>query len=158
MDGYRIVLADDHALFRASLRRVLSEKPDLEVIGEVGDGVELLDLLKLSKFGPHLVVLDLSLPNFHGIEGVRKIKTIHPAVRLLVMGFHNDEEYPFCLRSAGAEGYLLKREAATELLPAIEKVREGGVYLSNSPSGDSEKWPFETNRKNKTKMKTKEGR
>ena len=130
MHSYRIAIADDHALIREGLKKVLNEKEDLEVIGEAGDGLELLKLLNMSKPTPHMVILDISMPNLGGIEATRKIKMIYPDIKVLILSMHKTVEYIRQAISAGAEGYILKEETMTELFSAIEKIREGGVYVS----------------------------
>jgi DNA-binding NarL/FixJ family response regulator len=133
MVPYRIVLADHHALLRQGLRRILRERPDMEVIGEAEDGVELFDLLNSSKLIPQMVILDLSMPNLRGTEAIHKVKAIRPDVKVLVLSLHKDKEYLNQAISHGAEGYLLKEDVDKELLPAIELIRKGNVYVSPFP-------------------------
>jgi two-component system, NarL family, response regulator NreC len=135
MVPYRIILADHHAPLREGLKRILKEKPDLEIIGEAGDGSELLSLLWLSNLAPHMVILDPSMPSFWGVESIHKVKGIHPEVKILILGIHKDKEYFGQAIINGAEGYLLKENADRELLPAIELVRQGGVYVPSLLSG-----------------------
>jgi DNA-binding NarL/FixJ family response regulator len=130
MGTYRIVLADDHALFRQGLKGILEGAADLEVVGEVGDGLELLNLLNANQLDPHLVILDISMPNVRGIEAIREIKTINPNVKILIVTMHKDKEYLLQSLAAGADGYFLKKDADTEFLAAIEKIRNGKNYLS----------------------------
>ncbi len=133
MNAYRVLLADGHVNFRESLKCALSGMKDCEVTGEVGDGLDLLmDLMKLKKLGPHMIILDLSLPNFRGAEAVGKIKTILPDVKILIMSPEKDRQFIDYALSAGAEGYLVKTEADQELFSAIEKIRQGGVYVPPS--------------------------
>ena len=133
MIPYRIVLADNHALLRQGLKRILREKPEIEVIGEAGDGTELLNLLSLSKLAPHMVILDPSMPDLRGIEAIRKVKSAHPDVKILILSMYKDKEYLSRAISNGAEGYLLKEAVDKELLPAIEMIMQGGVYVSPFP-------------------------
>ena len=130
MGTYRIVLADDHALFRQGLKGILEGAADLEVVGEAGDGLELLNLLNVDKLDPHLVILDISMPNVRGIEAIREIKTTHPNVKILIVTMHKDKEYLLQSLAAGADGYFLKKDSGTELFAAIEKIRNGKNYLS----------------------------
>jgi DNA-binding NarL/FixJ family response regulator len=134
MGTYRIVLADDHALFLQGLKQVLQEVGDLEVIGEAADGRELLDLL--NKITPDMVILDISMPNLRGIEAIKEIKTVHPKAKILMLTMHSDKEYLYQAIASGADGYFLKKDAHTELFSAIEKIRRGKVYVSPSLSGD----------------------
>ena len=139
MAAYRIVLADDHTLFRKGLRRTIEEIQDVEVIGEAGDGVELLNLLK--KLTPHLVVLDISMPNLRGIEAIREIKRVHPEVKVLILTMHKDKEYLYQSIAAGADGYFLKKDTDSEFFSAIEKIRQGRIYVSPHLSGElTEDW------------------
>ncbi len=128
MKRYRILLADDHSLFRQGLRRILSERKDLEVAGEAGDGLELLKLLK--KLTPDMVILDISMPHLRGMEAVGEIKKIHPGVQVLMLTMHNDTDYLFQAISAGADGYLLKEDAEKDLFFAIDMVSRGRIYIS----------------------------
>ena len=130
VQSYHIVLADDHDMMRQGLRRMLEGKSDLEVIGEAADGLELLNLLDSYQLTPHLVILDITMPNLGGIEATRRIKMTYPEVKVLILTIHKDQEYLHEAFSAGAEGYLLKEDVQTELFPAIETIRRGGVYVS----------------------------
>jgi len=130
VQSYHIVLADDHDMMRQGLRRMLEGKSDLEVIGEAADGLELLNLLKMSKLTPHMAIVDITMPNLGGIEATRRIKMTYPEVKVLILTIHKDQEYLHEALSAGAEGYLLKEDVQTELFPAIETIRRGGVYVS----------------------------
>lgn len=128
MDGYRIVIADDHVLFRQGIKKVLEEMDDIEIVGEANDGLELLNLLK--KLTPHMVVLDISMPNLRGIEATHEIKVINPAIKVLILTMHKSKDYLYHAISAGAEGYVLKEDADTDLFSAIEKIRKGKTYIS----------------------------
>ena len=132
MDRYRIVLADDHVLIRQGLGGIIKGVDDLEVIGEAGDGFELLALLK--SLTPHMVILDISMPNLRGIEAVHAIKTRHPDVKILILTMH--KEYLQQALSAGADGYLLKEDADRDLFSAIENIRQGRVYISPRLAGE----------------------
>ncbi|MBI4848702.1 MAG: response regulator transcription factor [Nitrospirae bacterium] len=128
MGLYKIIIADDHSLLREGLKRILAERDDLEIIGEAGDGLELLTLLK--KMTPHFVILDISMPNLRGLEAIHEIKGVHPGVKILVLTMHKDAEYLYQAMSAGAEGYLLKEDADSELFSAIDSIRYGKTYVS----------------------------
>lgn len=125
---FSILLADDHVMFRRGVRRIIQSIDDVEVVGEAGDGFELLELLK--KTSPQLVILDISMPNLRGLEATREIKIINPAVKVLILTMHKDKEYLYHAFSAGAEGYLLKEDADSELISAIDTLRRGGTYIS----------------------------
>ena len=130
MQPYHVILVDDHAAFREGLRKVLGERKDFRIVGEAGDGLELLDLLNLSKLLPHMVILDISMPKLSGIESARRIKMAYPDIKILILTIHKEEEYLQQAISAGAEGYLLKEDASNQLFSAIETIRGGGVYVS----------------------------
>jgi DNA-binding NarL/FixJ family response regulator len=123
---YGIVLADDHVLFRQGLRRILGGVGDLEVVGEAGDGRELLTLL--GGVVPDMVILDISMPHLSGIDAISQIKTNCPKAKVLILSMY--KEYLYRALSAGADGYLLKEYADRELFSAIENIRQGRVFLS----------------------------
>lgn len=134
MRPYNIVLADDHVLFCEGIKRIISEISDLEVVGEARDGLQLLALLK--QLTPDLVILDISMPNIRGIEATREIKMTHPDVKVLILTMHKDKDYLYHAISAGADGYLLKEDADTELFSAIETIRQGKTYISPLLTGE----------------------
>ena len=133
MVPYRVVLANHHVPSREGLKRILREKSDLEIIGEAEDGSQLLNLLSLNGLSPHMVILDPSLPDFHGIEAIHKVKAIHPDVKVLILSMHKDKEYLSQAISHGAEGYLIKETVDKELLPAIETIMHGRLYVPPFP-------------------------
>jgi RNA polymerase sigma factor (sigma-70 family) len=125
---YRLILADDHILVRSGLSRILDEEPDLEIVAEVGDGLELLNTL--NKVKPDLIILDVSMPNLRGIEAIPEIRRMQPEVKVLILTMHKEEEYLYQAISAGADGYLLKDDAEKELFTAIASIRSGKIYIS----------------------------
>lgn len=128
MNPYTIVLADDHALFRGGVKRIIKEHADLEVIGEAGDGLELLQVLK--KSNPNMVILDISMPNLQGLEATREIKKIYPHMRILLLTMHKKKEFIQKGIAGGADGFLLKEEADEVLLHAILAIRQGKKFIS----------------------------
>jgi DNA-binding NarL/FixJ family response regulator len=124
----RIIIADDHLLFRQGLKSLLGARSDLEVVGEAADGLQLLDLL--NQLSPDIILLDISMPNLRGIEAIHEIKRAHPGMKILILTMHKDKQYLEQAISAGARGYLLKEDADTELFSAIEKIRRGRIYVS----------------------------
>jgi DNA-binding NarL/FixJ family response regulator len=128
LSPYTIVLADDHALFRGGVKRILKELADREVIGEAGDGLELLQLLK--KSSPNMVILDISMPNLNGLEATREIKKIYPHIRILLLTMHKKKEFIQQGIAKGADGFLLKEEADEVLLHAILTIRQGKKFIS----------------------------
>ena len=139
MNRYSIILADDHVLVRKGVRRILAERKDWEVVGEAGDGLELLHLL--SRLKPDMILLDISMPNLRGIEAIHEIRSAHPQVKVLILTMHKDREFLYRAMSAGADGYLLKEDAEAELFSAIDAIRRKKTYLSPSISEESkEDW------------------
>lgn len=130
MKPYRIILADDHAILRQGIRRIIEEESNLSVISEVGDGLELLSVMK--RLSPDMVIVDISMPKLRGIEATLEIKDRYPKVKVLILSMHKSKEYLFQVISAGADGYLLKEDTDDELFTAIETVRSGDIYLSPS--------------------------
>jgi len=127
MHSYSVLLADDHEMFRREIRKIIEEMAGLRVVGEVGDGQELFELLK--RFTPNLVILDISMPNFRAMEATRRIKVDHPEVKVLILIMDKAQEYLAQAAAAGAEGCLLKQDTGTKLPAAIEAIRRGGTYL-----------------------------
>jgi DNA-binding NarL/FixJ family response regulator len=125
---YHIVLADDHVMFRQGIKNILEKGDEFKVVGEAGDGLKLLELL--NKVTPDMIILDISMPNLRGIEATREIKMILPEVKVLILSMHKDKEFVHSAISAGAEGYLLKEDADTELFAAINKIRNKCRYIS----------------------------
>lgn len=128
MGAYRIILADDHIMFRQGIKWILKEFKGVEVVGEANDGFELLELLK--HVSTDMVILDISMPKIRGIEVTREIKMTYPGVKVLILTMHKSPEYLYHAISAGAEGYLIKEDADTVLLDAIKKMKEGRDYIS----------------------------
>jgi DNA-binding NarL/FixJ family response regulator len=110
------------------VRRILSEDAALKVVGEARDGIELLQMV--NKVSSDLVILDISMPNLRGIEAIHEIKAICPDVKILILTMHKDSEYLRQSIALGADGYLLKEDADTELFNAINKIRQGEIYIS----------------------------
>ena len=128
MNPYTLVLADDHAMFRKGIKKILTGVDDLEVIGEAGDGLELLALLK--EISPHMGILDIAMPNLRGLEATREIKQLYPKIKILLLTMHKKKEFIEQAMRAGADGYLLKEDADTELLQAINTIRQGNKFIS----------------------------
>ena len=128
MTPYRIIIADDHAMMRDGIKTLIQATPGLEVIGEAGDGFELLKVLK--KKVPDLVILDVAMPGLRGIEAAHEIRANYPDVAILFLSMHKSREYLSMAIAAGAKGYLLKENTGAELLVAIDLIRNGRSYLS----------------------------
>jgi len=132
MSALRVVLADDHALVRAGIRMLLETLPDVEVVGEAGNGREALDLVK--KLTPDVVILDISMTELGGLEALPRIAREFPSTKVLILSGHANEEYVLRALRSGAAGYLLKDAAAEELGLAIKAVAQDQTYLSPSVS------------------------
>lgn len=128
MGAYQIILADDHHMFRSGIRRIIEDARGLEVIGEAGDGLQLLELLKKAK--ADMVILDISMPRLRGLEAAREIKKIHPNIKILFLTMHRDQGYLLKALEAKADGYLLKDDTHRQLIAAIETIRTGNRFLS----------------------------
>ena len=128
MKTTRVLLADDHALVRAGIRALLEKMTGIEVVGEAGDGRETLELIR--KRLPDLVLLDLAMPELHGLESLARATKEFPAVKMMILSMHANEEYVLQALRAGARGYLLKEAAVDELDLALRTVAGGEIYLS----------------------------
>ena len=129
-DIIRVVLADDHAVVRAGLKAVLNAARDIEVIGEARNGVEAVALAE--RFKPHVVVMDLSMPEMDGTAATKEIVTKGLSSRVLVLTMHAEEDYLVPLMEAGAAGYLVKSAADRELVDAVRAVAHGDMYVHPS--------------------------
>jgi two-component system response regulator NreC len=129
----RILLADDHKLVRQGFRLILLSQPDMDVVGETANGREAVELAR--SLQPDVVVMDVTMPELNGIEATRRIREISPRIRVLALSVHRDSVYVREIVRAGAEGYLLKESADTDLLAAVRAVAEGNSYLSPEVSG-----------------------
>ena len=128
MGPYDVVLVDDHTMFREGVRKIIDKIEDVRISGEAGDGLELLQLLKDSS--PDLVILDLSMPNMRGLEAMREIKRISPQTKILVLTMHKKKEFIRQVLEDGADGFLSKDDASSELIRAIATIKQGGKYYS----------------------------
>jgi len=133
MEPYRIVLADEHILFRHGIKRIIDEMSGAEVVGEANDGLEAIELVK--NLHPDLAILDISMPKLRGIEACREIRRLFPCVRILMLTMHKDREYLYQALSAGAQGYLLKEDSDEELFAAIGTIRTGAIYVTKALAG-----------------------
>lgn len=124
----RVLMADDHPVVRAGVRRLLSSQPDIVLIGEAADGNELLDLLRATS--PHVVLLDITMPGPGFLYLLRQIRTVRRDVAVLILTMHPGEQYAVRSVRAGAAGYLTKESLPEELNEAIRRVAAGGRYVS----------------------------
>ncbi len=128
MKRIRILLADDHAVVRQGFKMILDAQPDMEIVGEAGNGRDAVELAE--KLRPEVVVMDVAMPELNGIEATRRITESAPHTRVLALSMHKDSVYVREMLRAGARGYLLKDSPAGELLTAVRAVASGEGYLS----------------------------
>lgn len=129
----RVLLADDHALVRGGLRRILETEPDLEVVAEASDGIEAVDLARATV--PDLVVLDVSMPRMTGLQAAREIARRLPQVRILMLSMHDNEQYFFTSLQLGASGYVLKSAADEDLVAACRAAMRDEPFLYAGVAG-----------------------
>jgi DNA-binding NarL/FixJ family response regulator len=129
----KILIVDDHPLFRAGLRQVVTGDPHLELVGEAGNGEDALLLIKERK--PDVAVLDLKLPGLTGLEVARKLQAARSSVRVIMLTMHNEEEILNRALDSGVMGFVLKENAVEEIGKAITEVAAGRHYFSPSVSG-----------------------
>ncbi len=127
MSKIRVLLVDDHAILRAGLRALLATYPDIEVVGEAGDGSEAIQRVK--ELRPDIVLMDISMPGMNGLTATRYILEAHPDVRIIILTQYDSKEYILPLLQVGASGYVLKQCADTDLVKAIRSVYAGDSFL-----------------------------
>jgi DNA-binding NarL/FixJ family response regulator len=133
------MLADDHTIFREGLRSLLADEHDMTVVGQTSGGAELLESLDRTR--PDLVIMDIAMPGMSGVQATRLIKAQHPGIRVLILSMSGDESTVREAVRAGADGYLVKETAASELLTAIRSTADGEAFFSASIAGYRERRP-----------------
>jgi DNA-binding NarL/FixJ family response regulator len=128
MAPVRILLADDHTVVRAGLRNALEVLPDLQIVGEVGNGRDLMEAL--AHLNPDLLVLDASMPDFEPISAVQKIKAERPSLKILIVSAYNEEAYVVGLLKAGVDGYHMKDQPLADLQLATQRILSGDRWIS----------------------------
>lgn len=123
-----VVLVDDHVLLRKGLKLLLEKESSIKVVGEASDGEEALHVLEETK--PHIVILDISMPNLDGIECIKEIRNRGLKTKIIVLTMHSDEHYIREVMGAGAMGFVQKASVDTELFLAIKQVADGDIYLN----------------------------
>jgi DNA-binding NarL/FixJ family response regulator len=132
MTPTRIMLADDHLLVRAGLKKLLESTPNVDVVGEADDGLTLVTLA--TQLQPDVVLMDIAMPGLNGLEATARLLKILPQTRVVILSMHQNEEYVRQALRHGAAGYLLKDAAPAELEHAIKAVLHGETYLSPAVS------------------------
>ena len=134
---HHVILAEDHVFLRECVKALLSDRPEFSVIGEAGDGLELLKLLEDGP-APDVIILDLSMPGLGGLEATREIRKINPDVKVLVLTMYKEEDLLCQAFIEGADGYLVKDNWAAELFPALHAILKSQAYVSPSLAGEVE--------------------
>ena len=129
----QVLLADDHQLFREGLKRILNMEDDMEVIGECGDGIQVLEFCNNRK--PDVVLMDINMPLENGVVATERLRDIFPDIKVIILSIHDDESYVFETLRKGASGYLLKDMEAESLVNAIRTVVEGHAYIHPKVTG-----------------------
>ncbi len=124
----KVLIADDHAVVRQGLRQILTDVPELNVVGEADNGQTVLNLMRAEPWD--VLVLDLSMPGLGGLDILKDLLRERPDTRVLVLSMHPEDQYAVRLLKAGAAGYLTKETAPDELVAAVRKVLTGGRYIS----------------------------
>ncbi|MBI5471017.1 MAG: response regulator transcription factor [Ignavibacteriae bacterium] len=130
MTMLNILIADDHAIVRQGLKQIIAEQTDMHVIAETSKGREVLALLSSQKCD--LVILDVTMPDRNGLDVLKDIKLHYPAISVLMLSMHPEDQYALRAFRAGASGYIMKDSAPVELVNAIRKVIRGHKYMSES--------------------------
>ncbi|EPY09506.1 MULTISPECIES: response regulator [Paenibacillus] len=133
IETIKVLLADDHQLFREGLKRILNMEDDLEVIGECGDGIQVLEFC--NKEVPDVVLMDINMPIENGVIATERLRDIFPDVKVIILSIHDDESYVFETLRKGASGYLLKDMEAESLINAIRSVVTGYAYIHPKVTG-----------------------
>ncbi len=133
MDNHiAVFIVDDHPIFRQGLRQVIESDPRLRMVGEASDGVSALE--RIRSLQPDVAVVDIELPRLHGLDLARKLLSMRQPVPVLILSMHKDERMVNAALDAGVKGYLIKENAATEVVSAIKAVASGETYICPSVS------------------------
>lgn len=129
----RILLADDHTLFRDGLKRILEMESDMEVVGEVSNGANILEVAR--ETDPDIILMDINMPIVNGVDATRMITKEIPSIRVIILSIHDDEQYVYRSLQNGASGYLLKEIEGKALVEAVRSVWEGDCYIHPRVAG-----------------------
>jgi DNA-binding NarL/FixJ family response regulator len=133
MQPTKVLIVDDHALFRQGVRNAIEREEEFEVVGEAGDGIEALD--KARELQPDLILMDISMPHSDGLEAVSAIKREWPGMRIIMLTVHDEDENLFEAIKRGAEGFLSKKVRASNLLDSLRNAMRGVLPLSGPMTG-----------------------
>ncbi len=134
MDKIKVLLADDHVLFREGLAGLISSQPDMEITGEAGDGLEAV--VKARELEPDLILMDIQMPGCDGVEATARIKEELPDTRVVMLTVQDDEEELFRAIQQGAQGYLLKNIRSRDMIKMLRRVLEGEAAIDPALSGE----------------------
>jgi two-component system response regulator DegU len=129
----RIVLIDDHKIFREGVKKVLEMDPTFSVVGEAGDGIEALSLVQ--EVNPDVIIMDINMPRLNGVEATEEILDFLPDAKIIILSIHDEEAYVYKTLQSGASGYLLKEMDVDSLLEAVRVVSQGGAYIHPKVTG-----------------------
>jgi two-component system response regulator DegU len=129
----KVVLADDHQLFREGVKRIINMESDMDVIGECGDGIQVIELC--NELNPDIVLMDINMPVENGVAATERIRDIFPHIKVIILSIHDDESYVFETLRKGALGYLLKDMEPESLISAIRSVVVGHAYIHPKVTG-----------------------
>jgi two-component system response regulator NreC len=131
---YDIFLADDHTIIRHGLRRIIEENLGYRIVGETGDALQIVPKIRTTH--PDMIILDLSMPDINGIDVVNRIRKHNKKIKILILTMHKNSEYVYECLVNGAQGYMLKEDADSELVSAIRAIKTGDIYISPSFSNE----------------------
>lgn len=126
----RIIIADDHCIFREGLKTFIQREPDWSVVGEAENGLELLQMLK--SLTCDLIIMDITMPEMDGLTALKEVKRMYPEIKVLMLSLMKDYEHFEQAKIFGASGYLAKDDAGEDLIPAIKKIMRGKLHISSS--------------------------
>ncbi|HQZ94904.1 MAG TPA: response regulator transcription factor [Pyrinomonadaceae bacterium] len=126
----RVLIAEDHQTVREGVKLLIDSQPDMEVVGEAGDGEVAIQ--EATRLMPDILLMDISMPNLNGLKATKRLRSVRPNIKILILTRHTDDGYLQQLIGAGASGYVLKQSAPTELINAIRTIAAGNAYLDPS--------------------------
>lgn len=129
----RIVIVDDHQLFREGVKRILEMESDFKVVGEGADGGDAFKLAE--EFKPDVMLMDINMPNINGVSATENVISVSPQTRVIMLSIHDDEGYVYRTLRTGASGYLLKEMGTSDLVDAVRVVAGGGAYIHPKVTG-----------------------
>ena len=139
MKTTRVVLADDHPIVRASIRRLLEKAGDIEVVGEAGDGMETIRMVE--ELAPDVLLLDVEMPGLKGFEVARRLRAAGASVRILALSAYDDKQYIMAMLASGATGYLTKAEAPQAIVHAVHEAVEERTDTENPAHAEDSSRP-----------------